>query len=110
MRLSVVIGHSDIIKEILNYGANLENRDLVNRTVLHVCCRAGDLNNLLILIEAIERKGLRDLLNARSAGGVTPLMAAVQTGKPELVRLCLDKGMDPKHKDYTGKTCLDYAA
>ena len=106
----MAIGHSDIIREILNFGARLDDRDLVDRTVLHVCCRAGDLNNILILIEAIERKGLGDLLNARSAGGVTPLMEAVQTGKPELVRLCLIKGMDPKHKDYTGKTCLDYAA
>ena len=49
------------------------------------------------------------LLEARSTGGVTPLMAAIQSGNVYLVGMCLNSSFDPFAKDYTGRTCVDYS-
>jgi ankyrin repeat protein len=45
-------------------------------------------------------------VNARSKNGSTPLMAAVQTGQGEIVRLLLNKGADAKAKAANGGTAL----
>ena len=45
-------------------------------------------------------------VNARSRNGSTPLMAAVQTGQGEIVRLLLSKGADAKVKAANGGTAL----
>ena len=35
-------------------------------------------------------------MNARNAANTTPLMDAAQTGRPEAVRMLLEKGADPE--------------
>jgi len=40
----------------------------------------------------------------------TPLAAAAGTGRPELVRLLLEKGVDARSKNLVGRTALMYAA
>ena len=45
-------------------------------------------------------------VNAQSRNGSTPLMAAVQTGQGEIVRLLLSKGADAKIKAANGGTAL----
>ena len=49
------------------------------------------------------------LLDARTKGGVTPLMAAIQSANVFMVNFCLNKNFNPFLEDFTGKTCLDYA-
>lgn len=50
-----------------------------------------------------------ELLESRSHGGVTALMAAIQSGNIYMVGHCLNSGFDPFAVDYTGRSCLDYA-
>ena len=54
---------------------------------------AGRFRSLRLLV---ERKAD---VNARNAAGATALMAAAQTGRPEAVRLLLEKGADAKVAD-----------
>jgi ankyrin repeat protein len=42
-------------------------------------------------------------------GHATALMIAARTGDPELVRLLLTRGADPKVANHEGKTALDLA-
>lgn len=41
--------------------------------------------------------------------GTTPLMMAVQKGQASYAQILLQAGADKSHKDFTGKTALDYA-
>ena len=52
----------------------------------------------------------RSLYEARSNGGITPLMAAIQSANIFMVGRCLNQGFNPFALDNTGKNCLDYAA
>ena len=47
-----------------------------------------------------------DNLNARDAGGQTPLMLAAARNKPHIFKLLLDAGADPLLADSEGKTAL----
>lgn len=47
-----------------------------------------------------------DNLNARDAGGHTPLMLAAARNKPHICKLLLDAGADPHLTDSDGKTAL----
>lgn len=47
-----------------------------------------------------------DDLNARDAGGQTPLMLAAARNKPRIFKLLLDAGADPLLSDSDGKTAL----
>ena len=47
-----------------------------------------------------------DNLNARDAGGQTPLMLATARNKPHICKLLLDAGADPHLTDSDGKTAL----
>ncbi len=47
-----------------------------------------------------------DNLNARDAGGQTPLMLAAARNKPHIFKLLLDAGADPLLADSDGKTAL----
>ena len=37
-------------------------------------------------------------------------MSAIQSGNPFIVGHCLNRSFNPFQRDYTGKTCRDYAA
>ncbi len=47
--------------------------------------------------------------NARTDKGWTPLIKAVWRDSAPVVRLLLEGGADPRHRDRRGKTALDYA-
>ena len=47
--------------------------------------------------------------DARTNGGVTPLMLAVESGNIYMVGECLNRGFNPFARDYLGRSVLDYA-
>ena len=50
------------------------------------------------------------MLFARSNGGQTPAMCAIQSKNAELVNYCIEHlQLDPNDKDYTGRTALEKA-
>lgn len=52
----------------------------------------------------------RTLCETRTNGGITPLMAAIQSANVYMVGQCLNEGFNPFALDHLGKSCLDYAA
>ena len=50
------------------------------------------------------------LFEARTNGGVTPLMFAVQNPDLGFVNECLKSGMNPFSEDYLGQSVMSYAS
>ena len=57
----------------------------------------------------IDQKESKDILEARTAGGLTPLHFAIQGGNIYLIQECLNQGMHPFAEDYLGQSAVDYA-
>ena len=81
---------------------DLTNRDKRRRTALYAAIDMGHTELVVLLLD----KGAD--VNQRDVNGVTPLMAAGQSGGPykALVRLLLSKGADEGLKDKQGLTAL----
>ena len=103
------VGQPEVIELLLQYGPDLAAKDICGRTALHFCCRGGNIQNLRILLAAIPADQRQTLLEARSNGGVTPLMAAIQSANIFMVGQCLNSSFNPFALDFTGRSCLDHA-
>lgn len=68
------IGEPEVIELIFQYNPDLRAKDSCGRTVLHYCCRGGNIQNLTAILAKITDNSL---FEARTNGGVTPLMAAI---------------------------------
>ena len=83
----------------------MAKRDSTGRNALHYACRAGNHKTVRILLAAMPAEGREQATN----GGITPLMAAVQSGDITVVKLCLEAGCDASKQDLLGQSVLFYA-
>ena len=105
LALAAFFGHADIVKFLLDQGADVQqaatNAQRVN--ALHAASANRHLNICRMLID----KGID--VNAKQEGGFTPLQEAAQNGQLELVELLLQHGADAAAKNDQGQTALDIA-
>jgi ankyrin repeat protein len=103
-------GYLDIMRLLLNHGANVIVHDQRRNTPLHFAASQGDLEIARMLLEHKAN------VNALDDEGSTPLHKASQcpwSGDPDivqLVRLLLDDGADVHTPDNGGNTPLHFAA
>lgn len=103
--LAVAFGHNDIVRKLLDLGAdpNLPSPALANVPPLQSAVFGRNLEGLKLLIEAGAE------VNARQGGGFTALMGAAQNGDDSMVAYLLECGADPAAQSDEGKTALDLA-
>ena len=105
LALAAFFGHADIVKFLLDQGANVHqaatNAQRVN--ALH----AGSANRHLDICRMLIDKGID--VNAKQEDGFIPLQEAAQNGQLELVELLLAHGADVTAKNDKGQTALDIA-
>jgi len=100
------VGQPEVLEMLFSYNPDLRAVDIAGRTALHYCCRGGNLQNLRVILAKITDPLL---LEAQSNGGVTPLMAAIQSGNVYMVGHCLNSSFNPFAIDFTGRSCQDYS-
>ncbi|VDN03065.1 unnamed protein product [Thelazia callipaeda] len=91
----------EVLKYLLEKGANIEARDTGWLVPLHNACAYGHL----VVAELLVKYGAN--LNAVDKWGYTPLHEAALKGKFEVCKLLLLNGADSKHKGRDGKIPLD---
>ena len=105
LALAAFFGHADIVKFLLDHGADVQqaatNAQRVN--ALH----AASANRHLDICRMLIEKGID--VNAKQEGGFTPLQEAAHNGQLELVDLLLEHGADARTKNDQGQTALDVA-
>ena len=129
-------GNLKDIREQLDSGADVNSRDALGRTPLHIAAFYGwpKTTELLISrgadVNARDRVGMTPLhaavvsggraevelllrrkadISVRTEAGQTALHLAAATGQPKLSKYLIEQGADPSSQDSNGKTPLFYA-
>lgn len=132
LHIAATFGHSEIVRFLLDKGADMAVGDRNNRrpielaagagslnvfTVLHSSSPTSDSTNEALLVHAAAKGELlivRYLLKAKTATDVrvhdeTPLVTAASKGYTEVVRILLEEEADPDFANSGGHTPLERA-
>jgi len=96
-------GDVDLLKKLLEEGANVDEADEEGRTALHFAAGYGEIACAKALIEAKAK------LDAVDNNQNTPLHYAAGYGQAESCTLLMDSGANKDAKNMDGKTALEVA-
>lgn len=133
---AVIRGDFKEIQRIVVSGANINSKDALDRTPLHLAAFYGRTKTIAFLIEngaeidAKDHIGMTPLhaavisggrqsvqlllekqanIHSQTESGQTALHLSAATGQPRLTRFLIEQGESPNQKDLDGKTPLYYA-
>lgn len=103
---AALAGNFETVELLLANGANVNNQNNKGSTAMHFISysESRDLNIARALIKA------KADINIRDQKGYTPLLAAVTTGKQDLIDLLLANGADPTSRSDAGEDIAAIAA
>src|ERR1051325_1989765 len=96
-------GHFTEVRQVLDSGGTVDERDSAGRTPLFSAIQSGDLG---IVTELIDRGAS---VNAKDSGLKTPLHFAASEYKPQLVDLLMRSGAEVDAQDSDGNSPLSDA-
>ncbi|CAH3183153.1 unnamed protein product, partial [Porites evermanni] len=92
-------GAVEIVKTLLEAGADARAKDYDKMTPIHFACTDGNLDTVKTLFEHAEKScELSTMLDERNRDGETALHAAVEGGYVDIVQLCLEKGANVRSR------------
>lgn len=95
----------EMIRDLINRGANIDARDGYNRSVLHLAARANDRDSLAFLIEKAPH-----LIDAQDNHNRTPLNSACRKNMPLNIEKLVKAGADAGIVDHVGWTPVHHIA
>ena len=98
-------GYVEIVRLLLEAGANADVADLFMKTSLHVAAERGHVEIVELLLQAGADQDI-----ANSSGKTTSLHWAAKKGHVEVVRLLLKAGANMDSVDLFSRTALHWAA
>lgn len=107
--LACFFGHAEMVKTLLQAGANANSaaRNQMKVAPIHSAAANRDVKTALEIVRMLLNAGAD--VNVTQHGGWTPLQQAAAHGNTELVRLLLERGADKNALAENGKTALDLA-
>ena len=97
-------GRFNVVKYLIDHGADVSKKDYRERTALHYASQRGDLK----VVEALLSKGAE--IDVEGENHCTPLLLAVWWGHIDISLYLIDHGADVKRKDGCNRTALHYAS
>lgn len=95
----------DMVRLLLDYGADSSLQDLAGNTALHMAIQPQDSS---ILQQLLAHDHSVELLNIQNSIGYTPVHQACEVGNKDAIQMLLKGGADFQIKDYSGKSPIDY--
>jgi ankyrin repeat protein len=96
-------GKEDVVKELLENGAKVDEQNKLAQTALYLASQNGRTE----VVKALLKKGAN--FNLADLDGNTPLRVASRAGKTEVVKLLLEKGANVKLKGKDNTTPFQVA-
>ncbi|CAG5136562.1 unnamed protein product [Candidula unifasciata] len=93
----------NIVKLLLDHGADLSVRDSKGNTVLLIAAENESTENINYLLQHRE---VREIINVRNHQGLTALMISTRKFNHPAVKALIDHGADVNIKDVAGNTAL----
>ncbi|XP_055311305.1 protein fem-1 homolog B isoform X3 [Sitodiplosis mosellana] len=97
-------GHLNVIKLLIQYGANVNHKTKTHSTPLRAACFDGHLDIVKYLVAHSAEINLANVYNN------TCLMISAYKGHTDVVEFLLSNGADPDQQALCGATALHYAA
>ena len=104
LHLAAESGHLDIVKLLLDCGANVNSRGNFDRAALHLAAESGHLDIVKLLLDCGAN------VNSRGNFDRTALHLAAESGHLDVVQLLLERGADIDIRAKNGRTALYFAA
>ena len=95
-------GRQDIVKILINYGANIEAKSSNGWTALMYAARDG----YTLLIDLLYMSKKKNIINEQDNFGITALMLAAREGHIETVNILLQLGANSTMENNVGKIAL----
>lgn len=99
LHMAVSFGSRDLVKLLLDFGANPNLGNRSNETPLHFAAERGYTDIVQLLL---EHGAMKDSLTKHTH--MTPLLAAAENGHAEIVSLLIKKGAQVNARDAFGKS------
>ena len=97
-------GHLDIVRLLVQYGANVNHQTVSGSSPIRAACFVGDLDIVKYLVDNGADFSVTNNWNN------TCLMIACYKGHQDVVQYLLKRGVDPHMKDKFGLTALHHSA
>ncbi|MEI0580877.1 ankyrin repeat domain-containing protein [Brachyspira pilosicoli] len=109
--LACYYGYGEIVKMLLNYGANLEARDSIDSAMaIHIAASRGYSDIIEIIMQSYSAKKINNLVDIEDDTGTTPLMWASMNNQIPAINILLKYGANINAQDYDGWSALHFAA
>ncbi|TPX16523.1 uncharacterized protein E0L32_003817 [Thyridium curvatum] len=96
-------GSIDVVKLLLEHGADITRRNKLGNTPLGTAASRGDVEIVRLLLDVGAER------NPQLNIGWTPLLQAARGGHHQVVEVLLQRGADPSAITFTGQTALHIA-
>lgn len=113
LHLAVLTRQTEIVKALIEKGANVTLRDQQGNTPLHIACRMGDRDSVMALVKSFgdDVSGRKEYFAVRNCEGLTCVHVASQYKEFLILGHLFAKGADVNIGDAkSGRTILHYAA
>ena len=98
-------GRYDVVKCLIDHGADVGQKNLANRTLLHYASEGGNLKVVELILST--SKGAQ--IGEEDNGHRTPLMLAAEKGHSDVLLRLIDHDADVNKRDCNERTAFDYA-
>ncbi|KAK9841561.1 hypothetical protein WJX74_007954 [Apatococcus lobatus] len=105
LHVAALLGHTDIIRELLATGFSHETHDRQGNLPLHLAAAKGDAG----AVRELTVRGMEFSVRAKNREGQTPLHLAARGWHPDAAHELLKAGARPGTTDKEGRTALDLA-
>ena len=103
LMLAATEGHCDVVKALVENGADVNAKDVISNTALMSASMNGHTDAVKLLLASGAN------VNDKDYYGFTPVIKAATYGRCDTVKVLLDAGADPNAKDNIGECALSRA-
>ena len=110
LKYAILWRNNDVVKLLLDHGANVNARDKFGRTTLSYAIRLGNLETIKLLLQAGASVNARDKYEGQTALMWAVWWRNVDMVKVDIVKLLVEYGANVNARDKIGSTALMLAA